>query len=279
MEPQTPTKTELAASMGMSRSSLYYKHKMPDKDLALKALIENTWYEDEFPEYGHKRLAIHLHISKKRIKRVMNKFKMKPPKRRIKKPSKPKDQNQPEAPFPNLIKTFCPLVPGMVWSSDFTYIPWESGFIYLATVMDIFTREIVGWHILSVHTVALIAGAFLDAINRCDKLPVYFHSDQGSEYKEIEHLENVRNRGIIISMSKKASPWENGFQESYYSNFKLELGDTSRFKSLGELIAYIHWLINRYNATRIHTSLGCSPKQFKDNFYKKQSARVIHSVS
>jgi transposase InsO family protein len=279
MEPKTRTKTELAASLGVSRSSLYYNPKMPDKDLALKALIEKTWYEDEFPEYGHRRIAIHLGIGKKRIKRVMNKYQLKPPKRRFKKPSKPKDQDQPEVPFPNIIKTLCPIRPGVVWSSDFTYIPWQGGFIYLATVMDIFNREIVGWHVLSVHTVALIEGVFSDALSRRDSLPICFHSDQGSEYKELKHLENVQQRGIRISMSKKSSPWENGYQESYYSNFKLELGDSNRFETLGELIVEIHRLINRYNNQRIHTSLGCSPIQFKEIYYKKHSTRVMQSVS
>lgn len=279
MKPQNPTKTELAASMGISRSSLYYKHKMTEKDLALKARIESVWQEEDFPEYGQKRLAIHLNIGKKRIKRVMNKYNMKPPKRRIKKPSKPKDQNQPAASYPNLVKLFCPIMPGIVWSSDFTYIPYKGKFIFLATVMDIFHREIVGWHVLSVHTVTLIRGAFNDAIVKSDKLPVYSHSDQGSEYNELEHLKDVQNRGIIVSMSKKASPWENGYQESYYSNFKLELGDPNRFETLGELIVEIHRLINRYNKRRIHTALGCSPVQFKNNYYEKVSTRSINLVS
>jgi transposase InsO family protein len=144
--------------------------------------------------------------------------------------------------------------------------------------MDIFHREIVGWHILSVHTVALIRGAFNDAVIKNNKLPVYFHSDQGSEYQELEHLKDVQNRGIIVSMSKKASSWENGLQESYYSNFKLELGDPDRFETLGELIVEIHRLINQYNKRRIHTSLSCSPVQFKNNYYEKVSTRSINSV-
>lgn len=274
------TKAALALELGISRSSLYYKSKLLEKDLQLKADIELVWYgKDGFPEYGHKRLAIHLGINKKRVRRVMKLFNLKPPKRRIKAPPKPLDQKQPEAPYPNLIKALCPDAPNIVWSSDFTYIPYNGSFIYLATVMDIYTREIVGWHILSVHTAALIKGAFRDAVSRSISLPIYFHSDQGSEYKELKHLKEVQDLGILISMSKKASPWENGYQESYFSNFKLELGDSNRFKTKGELIAEIHHLINRYNKTRIHTTLKMSPLQFSQKFYEKTALRSLERVS
>ena len=272
----TTTKTALAVELGVSRSSLYYQPKLPEKDHGLKAQIELVW--DDFPEYGQRRLAIHLKAGKKRVGRVMKLFGMKPPKRRVKKPTKPDDQGKPQAPFPNLIKTFCPLAPGIVWSSDFTYIPYQGRFLFLATVMDIYTREIVGWHILCVHTVALIQGAFADACRGSSFLPFYFHSDQGSEFKALEHLRTVQSRGLTISMSAKGSPWENGFQESYYSNFKLELGDTSRFTTKGELIAEIHRLINRYNKTRIHTALGMSPLNFSRQFYKKATVRSSDMV-
>ena len=274
---ETTTKTALALELNISRSSLYYKPKLPDKDLKLKAAIEAVW--EEFPEYGHKRLAIELTVNKKRVIRVMKHFGIKPPRRRLEKPKKPEDQNQPEAAFPNLIKTFCPTAPGVVWVADFTYIPFQSNFLFLATCMDLFTREVVGWHVLSVHTAALIRGAFEDACRRTIRLPLYHHSDQGSEYKELEHLKRVASLGITVSMSKKASPWENGTQESYFSNFKLELGDPNRFETKGELIAEIHRLINRYNKRRIHTSLGTSPLKFAKHFYQKRALQSSERVS
>lgn len=270
------TKAALAAEMGVSRSSLYYKPKLPDKDLALKCQIETVW--EEFPEYGHKRLSLVLKVNKKRVRRVMRRFGMRPPRRRLKKPQKPEDENQPACPYPNLIETFCPTAPNIVWVADFTYVPFHGGFLFLATVMDLFTREIVGWHILSVHTAALIKGAFEDARKRANKIPLFHHSDRGSEYKELEHLKRVESLGITVSMSKKASPWENGTQESYFSSFKLELGDPNRFATKGELIAEIHRLINRYNQTRIHTSLGTSPLKFAEHFYEKRALQSSDKV-
>jgi len=150
---EATTKTALAKELNISRSSLYYKPKLPDKDLVLKSQIEVVW--EDFPEYGHKRLALELSVNKKRVIRVMKHFGLQPPKRRLKKPMKPEDQNQPEARYPNLIKNLCPIAPNVVWVADFTYIPFQGTFLFLATVMDLFTREIVGWHILSVHTVVL----------------------------------------------------------------------------------------------------------------------------
>jgi len=276
---ETTTKIALAKELRVSRSSLYYKPRLPDKDLRLKAAIEKVWEgPDGFPEYGHKRLSIELGVNKKRVIRVMKHFDMKPPRRRLKKPVKPDDQNQQPAPYPNLIKGLCPTAPGVVWVADFTYIPFQGNFLFLATVIDLFTREVVGWHVLSVHTTALIAGAFEDAQKRSVHLPLFHHSDQGSEYTELEHLKRITGLGITVSMSKKASPWENGTQESYFSNFKLELGDINRFETKGELIAEIHRLINRYNTKRIHTSLGMSPLKFAEHFYQKRAPQSSEAV-
>ena len=276
---EATTKTALANELNISRSSLYYKPKLPNKDLVLKAAIEAVWEgPDGFPEYGHKRLAIELKVNKKRVLRVMKHFGIQPPRRRLKKPTKPEDRNQEEAPYPNLIKGMCPIAPHVVWVADFTYIPFQGNFFFLATVIDLFTREIVGWHILSVHTASLIKGAFEDATKRSTKLPLYHHSDQGSEYKELEHLKRVGNLGIAVSMSKKASPWENGTQESFFSNFKLELGDSNRFEHKGELIAEIHRLIHRYNTKRIHTSLKMSPLKFAEHFYRKRALQSSERV-
>ena len=271
------TKTTLAKELGISRSSLYYQKKLPAKDEELKLQIEEVW--EEFPEYGHIRLGLALRTGKNRVKRVMKHFGMRVPKTRVAKPKKPEDVDKPEAPYPNLIKGLCPVAPGVVWCSDFTYIPFHGSFLYLATVLDMYTREIVGWHILSVHTAALIRSAFEDAKKRTHKLPLYHHSDQGSEYKEVEHLKRVESLGITVSMSKKGSPWENGYQESYYSQFKLELGNSNRFETEGELIEEIYRLIYRYNTKRIHRSLKMAPLKFAEHFYQKRALQSSERVS
>lgn len=271
------TKTALAKSLGISRSSLYYKKKIPEKDLALKAQIEAVW--ETHPAYGHMRLALELKRNKKPILRVMRLFGMHPPRRRGMKFTKPEDQGLAPSPYPNLIKDLCPIAPGVVWASDFTYIPYQGRFLFLATVMDIFTREVVGWNVLSVHTLALIQGAFEHAKARTNTVPIFLHSDQGSEYTALTYLKSIEDLGIAISHSVKASPWQNGYQESYYSGFKLDLGNTDQFATEGELVAAIYQTIYYYNYSRIHRSLKTSPVKFAQHFYEKKALQSSDKVS
>lgn len=129
----------------------------------------------------------------------------------------------------------------------------------------LYTREIVGWYIANRHTKEIVLEALLDAIKTLGKLPKIVHTDQGSEYCSKENLDFLASLGIQISMSKKASPWENGYQESFYNNFKTDLGlEFNRFATLGELVAAIYQTINYYNKKRIHTKLKMSPVQFRN---------------
>lgn len=263
------TKVDLAKKMGVCRASLYYIPKRPLLDLELKNRIEAVMAKHK--SYGHKRIAIELKLNKKRISRVMKKFGLKPYRRRGSKPDKPEDMNKPTAKYQNMIKGFCPIRPNVVWVCDFTYIEFQGRFIYLATVMDLFTREIIGWNVSRFHNKELVIGALLDAFRRTKSQPIYIHSDQGSEYESDSHIAILSNRGIIISMSKKSSPWENGFQESFYSEFKVDLGRTDQFGQLGELVEAIHLTIHEYNTDRIHTSLKMAPQQFRDQYLRNIS--------
>lgn len=260
------TKTELAKRLGVSRSSLYYKRKRELIDEEVKLQIESVMTDN--PRYGHKRIALELKLNKKRIKRVMRKFNLKPYRRRAQKPRKKDDEGKKPTKHENLIKGFCPIRPNVVWVSDFTYIKYQGRFIYLATIMDLFTREIIGWNISRFHNGELVLGALQDALEKTKVTPVYFHSDQGSEYDAFPFTNFLVNLKVTISMSKKASPWENGFQESFYSEFKMDLGDQNRFEQLGELVEAIHQTIYYYNNKRIHTSLKMSPQEFKAKFYR-----------
>lgn len=178
---------------------------------------------------------------------------------------KRRDERRIPAPFPNHIKYSCPCVPNHTWVSDFTYIPFKKKFIYLATLMDLYTREIVGWHISNRHTKYLVMEAFLDAVvNQKMNRPKVVHSDQGVEYTSQDYTQLVQNLGVTISMSSKASPWENGYQESFFNNFKTDLGlEFDRFNDTGELVEAIHHTIHDYNYHRIHTTQKMSPYQFR----------------
>lgn len=258
------TKTQLAKDMGISRGMLYYQHKQPLVDMEIKNQIETILSTKGKESYGHKRIALELKLNKKRILRVMKIFNIKPYKRRHKKPIKKEDQNKPATKYLNLIKNLCPIAPNVVWVSDFTYIRYQYRFIYLSTIEDIYTREVLGYNISRYHNCELIAGAFKEAlVYTNNKVPVYLHSDQGSEYDSKSYTNLVETMNIQISMSKKASPWENGYQESFYSQFKLDLGDTNRFNELGELIEEIEHMIYRHNNVKTHSVLKTNPVSYR----------------
>ena len=129
-----------------------------------------------------------------------------------------------------------------------------------------YAREIIGWDISTVHDTNLVIGTIKHAIERTGKVPVYLHSDQGSEYDAKRYADYVLGKGIIISMSHKSSPWENAFQESFYSQFKVDLGFVSRFETAEELIEEIYQTIYYYNNGRMHTSLKMPPVSFKQKY-------------
>ena len=150
MHLENPTKTQLAKSLGVSRASLYYQPTLPQKDWLLKIRIEQTLHDH--PSYGHKRIGLALRIGKNHAKRIMKLFGIKPYRRRGKKPKKLRDLGQIPVAFQNWLQLIpLPENAGMVWVSDFTYIPFLGRFVYLATIMDLFTREVVGWSVWTAH--------------------------------------------------------------------------------------------------------------------------------
>lgn len=252
------SKKEMAEQLGVSRQSLYYQPKLPAKDLKLKVEIEKVMAIHK--AYGHKRLALALDVNKKRVLRVMKLFGLKP-KRRRRKPEKPEDLGQAPMAIPNLVKGIIIDAPNQVWVSDFTYLPYYGKFVYLATLEDVFTRQVVGWEAASRHNADLTVQALLNALNNYPA-PQICHSDQGSEYRSQLYLNLLKSFNIQLSMSEKASPWQNGHKESFYSGFKLELGHPECYPTLGELIEAIAQQIHYYNYLRIHTALRCPPAVF-----------------
>ncbi len=254
-ENRTP-KALRARELGVSRGSLYYQPKQPDKDWQLKCRIEEVLRRK--PSYGHRRIAGDLKMNKKPVLRVMNLFGIKPYRRRGRKWLKPKKIQHT---YPNLLMTTSPLFANHIWVSDFTRLVWKKRAVYLATVMDIFTRKIVGLSVYANHTVQLVLSAFLSAIHHHCR-PMIFHSDNGSEFDSGVFIQALETVGVQISRSAPGCPWENGYQESFYSQFKVDLGDPNRFDSLGELVFAIYQTIYDYNHSRIHSALGMPPVEF-----------------
>lgn len=262
MKQLKATKTALAKKLGVSRSALYYQPTKPPKDEARKQAIVAVM--TDHPAYGHRRIALALQWNHKLVWRIMKQFGLKPRVcRQRRPPDKPEDRHRKETKITNIPRQLCPIRPHVLWAGDFTYF-WLAGrFWYLATVIDVYTREIIGWHMANHHTTALIIAAFQVAVKRTGHAPLWFHSDQGSEYVSGPYRLLLVAHGVEPSHSKKGSPWHNGFQESWYSNFKLELGPINRFNTVGELIEAIHQQIYYYNHMRIHTKLKMAPIQFR----------------
>ena len=144
----------------------------------------------------------------------MKKYKITPYRKPPKPLTKKKDLGKPPTKYKNLIENLTVSKPDQIWCCDFTYIKHQSRFIYLATMVDLYTREIVGFNISRYHNRFLVIGALLGALgNGGYQKPDIVHSDQGSEYDSKDFADLVEKMEIKLSMSRKASPWENGYQE------------------------------------------------------------------
>jgi transposase InsO family protein len=267
------SKIQIAKDACISRSTLYYKTKREEQDLEMKKQILIVL--GIHPAYGHKRIALEFSLNKKRMLRVMRKFNIKPYRQQPKSPKKPEDYGKPKTKWKNEVIGLCPIKPNIVWASDFTYIKFQGHFIYLATLIDVYSREIVGWNISNFHNTNLILSALKHAIKRTKTTPIFLHSDQGSEYDAKSYEDYAKQNGILISMSAKSSPWGNGFQESFYGKFKVDLGHVQRFEAVEELIEEIYQAIYYYNNQRMHTSLKMSPATFRQIYEERLVRQTV----
>jgi putative transposase len=259
-------KTALAEALGISRASLYYTPKKERKDWILKGVIEEVLREH--PSYGSRRVALHLGMNRKKIQRVMHTFGIKARRRRRTK----KYRKTTVSPiYANLLTTTIPEYPHHIWAADFTEVWFEGQWVYIATVIDLYTREIVGLAVSLRKGTQLVTQALWSALLNHPR-PIIFHSDNGSEYNAEVFIEILTELKILISRSYPGCPWENGYQESFYGKFKLDLGDPNRNNSLGELTAAIYKTIHYYNTERIHSALKMPPREFAR---RKKEATIL----
>lgn len=254
-----------ARLLGIARSTLYYVSKKEKADWELKTTIETVLRDH--PSYGSRRIALALSLNRKKVKRVMQKFGIKPYRRRGRKWRKTKKV---QVIYANLLFTTMPLYPNHVWAADFTEVWFDGRWVYIATVLDLYTREILGIAVSLRKGSQLTLQALWHALLHRPR-PVIFHSDNGKEYEATVFVAALTGFGILISRSHPGCPWENGYQESFYNQFKVDLGDPNRFRSLGELVAEIYRTIWTYNTSRIHSALKMPPREFA----KRQSERTM----
>ena len=276
----------------IARSSLRYTSVMHRRDEQEKQKLESV--HEEHPWYGHRRIGWSLNWSMKKTRRLMQKFGIIAQQKKLRAFIKGGDLKQEDmhgkeitviwenglpitSKIANYTKHLCPIAPNVVWRSDFTHIIYQWVHLYLATVIDEYSKEIVGYALSFVHTKEFILAAIQDAISKTGgRVPDIFHSDQGSEYTSYLVLQFLRTQQILVSMSSKWSPWQNGWQESYYGKLKLELWETKYYESMDHLILAVHRQISYYNTKRLHTTLRDTPRWFHEKWDTKQKMLLVN---
>ncbi|MCU7855986.1 MAG: IS3 family transposase [Candidatus Thiodiazotropha sp. (ex Lucinoma borealis)] len=172
---------------------------------------------------------------------------------------------------PNLLaRNFQASQPDEKWVSDISYIDVDGQWMHLAVIMDLYSRQIIGWAVDETMTTELILEAFNMAVTRRQIKPgLILHSDRGVQYRSGEYQEALKQQQIRSSMSRKGNCWDNAVMESFFSRLKVELVYAEDFKTFGQAYrALFEYIELFYNRVRRHSSLGyISPAQYEERFY------------
>lgn len=226
-------------------------------------------FKDSKETYGSRRVHRQLAAegetcSRRRVARLMRKDGIKPKVKRRFVVTTDSNHDLPVA--DNLLeRDFDIKEPDRVWVSDITYIPTGEGWLYLAGVIDLYNREVVGWSMSQKIDRHLVIGALDMAIRRRMPLPgLVAHSDRGSQYASFDYQRKLKGHAIICSMSGKGDPWDNAVMESFFGSLKTELIHHKNYKTRQEARREIFEYIEVfYNRVRLHSALGyLSPVQF-----------------
>lgn len=240
-----------------------------------QAVDELLKVHQEHQFYGVVRLALHLNWSKNKTRRIRRlagiviptaskrhkyrrgvKAEITAPPNVLHQYAEFKNENRPQDGM-----NYGNMTRAGAWAQDFTYIRFNNSFCYLAAVLNLQTREIVGWRLGTAHSSELTLKALLDALSKHNP-PAILHSDQGSEYLSYKHQLLCDRFEIQLSASAKSSPWQNGFMERFMQTHKLELGSIRDLTDLGQLNEAIAVTIHYCNTKRIHTALKMSPAAY-----------------
>ena len=249
-------------------------------DEKLNSLVESIFIEGK-STYGTRRvkdrllLYFGLFVSRKRISNIMKELKLKVKIKRRYKNTTDSKHNLPIA--SNILnRDFYASNPNEKYVGDITYISTGEGWLYLATVIDLYSRKVVGWSMDDTMKVSLVNNALIMALrHRIPKEGLVWHTDRGSQYASYEHRDLLKQYGIIQSMSRKGNCWDNSVAESFFKSLKNELVYQTYFytkkQAKLEIFKYIELF---YNRVRSHSYLnGLSPVEFEEKI------EMLHSVT
>lgn len=212
----------------------------------------------ELKENGHR-------VSKKRVENVMRKAKLSATAKRAFRRTTNSSHLYPLA--DNLLKrTFKTTEPNVAWVADVTYLATGQGWLYLATVIDLYSRRVVGWSLHTANDTDLTTSALREAIRaRRPKPGLIFHSDRGSNYASYGHRDQLDAIGARASMSRRGDCWDNAVAESFFASLRKELTFVDSFSTHAQARASVkEYIENFYNLTRRHSSIGyVSPIEYE----------------
>lgn len=179
--------------------------------------------------------------------------------------------------FPNLVCDLEVIGPDEVWVSDITYVRLHQEFVYLAVIMDVFTRCIRGWHLGRSLDQELTLVALRKAMEH--GAPQIHHSDQGVQYACAAYVQTLEGVGAQISMAEVGQAWQNGYAERLIRTIKEEEVDLTEYEDYQDAYQQIGlFLEDMYTRKRVHSSLGyLTPKEFEEQWLQRQTAEVIVS--
>ncbi len=229
-----------------------------------------TIHSESHTTYGMPRVRAELRdqgvtISRKRVARLMRCAEIRGvSRRRGYVVTTRRDARQ--RPAPDLVnRKFTAVGPNQLWVADMTYVPTWAGFIYLATVLDVWSRRVVGWSIGERMTADLVTAALDMALEQRKPTDVVHHSDQGSQYTSIEFGSRCRTMGVRPSMGTVGDAYDNAMAESFFASLECELLDRTTFKTKTEArLAVFTYIEGWYNPRRRHSALDYrSPANFE----------------
>lgn len=265
--------------IGLSVSSYYYKPKVDAtkkaiSDADLRDRIEAI--QAEFPRYGYRRLKRHLAregiiVNEKRIRRVMKEYGLYP---EIKKAFSvaTTDSNHNYPIYENLVKNREVNGPNEVWVADITYIRIKTCFVYLAVILDLFSRKVVGWALSRSLKREICLEALKMALEeRRPSAGCIHHSDRGVQYASHDYVNLLLDNEMGISMSRKGNPYDNAYAESFMKTLKHEEVYLWDYETYAEVIERIPYFIEEvYNKKRLHSALGyLPPNEFEQAMLEK----------